>query len=141
MRSGRADRLVPRVVARRRRPEQDVRCAAEAVRDQPVRPYGRAGRLRAIRLRQPALPTRTEGNLWTAGVTTVTDVLQTSSVVSKLFRSEQGGHEQVVFCQDRSSGLKAVIALHSTALGPALGGTRFYDYATDEEAALDALNL
>jgi valine dehydrogenase (NAD+) len=71
----------------------------------------------------------------------VTDVLQTSSVVSKLFRSEQGGHEQVVFCQDRASGLKAVIALHSTALGPALGGTRFYDYATDEEAALDALNL
>nr|WP_232485829.1 MULTISPECIES: Glu/Leu/Phe/Val dehydrogenase dimerization domain-containing protein [unclassified Streptomyces] len=58
-----------------------------------------------------------------------------------MFRSEQGGHEQVVFCQDRASGLKAVIALHSTALGPALGGTRFYDYATDEEAALDALNL
>ncbi|MDJ0344983.1 Glu/Leu/Phe/Val dehydrogenase dimerization domain-containing protein [Streptomyces sp. H10-C2] len=82
-----------------------------------------------------------EGNLWTAGVTTVTDVLQTSSVVSKLFRSEQGGHEQVVFCQDRASGLRAVIALHSTALGPALGGTRFYDYATDDEAALDALNL
>jgi valine dehydrogenase (NAD+) len=71
----------------------------------------------------------------------VTDVLQTSSVVSKLFRSEQGGHEQVVFCQDRASGLKAVIALHSTALGPALGGTRFHAYGSDEEAVEDALNL
>ncbi|WP_461029725.1 Leu/Phe/Val dehydrogenase [Streptomyces sparsus] len=62
-----------------------------------------------------------------------------------LFGSEQGGHEQVVFCQDRASGLKAVIALHSTALGPALGGTRFHAYADEEfpeqAAALDALNL
>lgn len=58
-----------------------------------------------------------------------------------LFRSTQGGHEQVVLCQDRASGLKAVIALHSTALGPALGGTRFHAYASEEEAVLDALNL
>jgi valine dehydrogenase (NAD+) len=75
------------------------------------------------------------------GVTTVTDVRQTESVVAKLFRSEQGGHEQVVLCQDRRTGLKAVIALHSTALGPALGGTRFFPYASDEEAVEDALNL
>lgn len=58
-----------------------------------------------------------------------------------LFRTEQGGHEQVVLCQDRESGLRAVIALHSTALGPALGGTRFHAYASDEEAVRDALNL
>ncbi len=58
-----------------------------------------------------------------------------------LFHSDQGGHEQVVICQDRASGLKAVIALHSTALGPALGGTRFYPYASEEEAIADALNL
>ncbi|WP_308290471.1 Glu/Leu/Phe/Val family dehydrogenase [Streptomyces meridianus] len=64
-----------------------------------------------------------------------------SSVLTTLFRSEQGGHEQVVICQDRASGLKAVIAVHSTALGPALGGTRFHPYATEEEAVLDALNL
>lgn len=64
-----------------------------------------------------------------------TDVLHT------LFRSEQGGHEQVVLCQDRASGLKAVIAIHSTALGPALGGTRFYPYASEQEAVADALNL
>jgi valine dehydrogenase (NAD+) len=75
------------------------------------------------------------------GVTTVTDVRQTESVVAKLFRSEQGGHEQVVLCQDRASGLKAVIAIHSTALGPALGGTRFHAYASDDEAVEDALNL
>ncbi|MEV6012368.1 Glu/Leu/Phe/Val dehydrogenase dimerization domain-containing protein [Streptomyces sp. NPDC051976] len=75
------------------------------------------------------------------GVTTVTDVRQTESVVAKLFRSEQGGHEQVVLCQDRASGLKAVIALHSTALGPALGGTRFHAYGSDDEAVEDALNL
>lgn len=71
----------------------------------------------------------------------MTDVRQTESVVAKLFRSEQGGHEQVVLCQDRASGLKAVIALHSTALGPALGGTRFHAYGSDDEAVEDALNL
>ncbi|MFI1937803.1 Leu/Phe/Val dehydrogenase [Streptomyces purpureus] len=69
----------------------------------------------------------------------MTDV--TDGVLHTLFQSEQGGHEQVVLCQDRASGLKAVIAIHSTALGPALGGTRFYPYATEEEAVADALNL
>lgn len=73
------------------------------------------------------------------GVTTVTDV--TDGVLHTLFHSEQGGHEQVVICQDRATGLKAVIALHSTALGPALGGTRFYPYASEAEAVADALNL
>ncbi|WP_457538150.1 Leu/Phe/Val dehydrogenase [Streptomyces filamentosus] len=62
-------------------------------------------------------------------------------VLQTLFHSEQGGHEQVVLCQDRATGLKAVIALHNTALGPALGGTRFYPYATEAEAVADALNL
>lgn len=69
----------------------------------------------------------------------MTDV--TDGVLHTLFRSEQGGHEQVVLCQDRASGLKAVIAIHSTALGPALGGTRFYPYASEEDAVADALNL
>ncbi|WP_431959178.1 Leu/Phe/Val dehydrogenase [Actinacidiphila sp. bgisy160] len=71
----------------------------------------------------------------------MTDVRQTPGIVSTLFRSEQGGHEQVVLCQDRASGLKAVIAIHSTALGPALGGTRFHAYSSDEAAVEDALNL
>ncbi|MGW1976172.1 Leu/Phe/Val dehydrogenase [Streptomyces sp. NPDC001889] len=73
------------------------------------------------------------------GVTTVTDV--TDGVLHTLFHSEQGGHEQVVLCQDRASGLKAVIAIHSTALGPALGGTRFHPYASEAGAVADALNL
>ncbi|MFI8888725.1 Leu/Phe/Val dehydrogenase [Streptomyces paradoxus] len=64
-----------------------------------------------------------------------------ADVLHTLFHSDQGGHEQVVLCQDRASGLKAVIALHSTALGPALGGTRFYPYAGEAEAVADALNL
>jgi len=51
------------------------------------------------------------------------------------------GHEQVVVCQDDRSGLKALIAIHSTARGPALGGTRFHPYASDADAMRDVLNL
>lgn len=50
-------------------------------------------------------------------------------------------HEQVVFCNDRASGLKAIVAIHSTALGPALGGTRFHPYASTDDAVADVLNL
>lgn len=49
--------------------------------------------------------------------------------------------EQVVFCQDRASGLRAVIAVHSTRLGPALGGCRMHPYATEQEAVIDAMRL
>src|SRR3954467_2022093 len=55
--------------------------------------------------------------------------------------SDAAGHEQVVFCQDRPTGLKAIIAIYSTALGPALGGTRFYPYASEDAALADVLNL
>ena len=41
-----------------------------------------------------------------------------------------GEYEEVVFCHDAPSGLRAIVAIHSTALGPALGGTRFYPYRT-----------
>ncbi|MBW3535575.1 MAG: ADOP family duplicated permease [Gemmatimonadetes bacterium] len=51
------------------------------------------------------------------------------------------GHEQVMFCQDRASGLQAIIAIYSTALGPALGGTRFYPYASEAAALTDVLAL
>jgi valine dehydrogenase (NAD+) len=50
-------------------------------------------------------------------------------------------HEQVVFCNDHVTGLKAIVAIHSTALGPGLGGTRFYPYPTTAEAIRDVLNL
>jgi valine dehydrogenase (NAD+) len=51
------------------------------------------------------------------------------------------GHEQVVFCSDPESGLRAIIAIHSTALGPALGGTRFYPYPSEAAALADVLAL
>ena len=51
------------------------------------------------------------------------------------------GHEQLVLCNDTSAGYRGIIAIHSTTLGPALGGTRFWNYATDEEAIVDALRL
>ncbi|MCS6991216.1 MAG: hypothetical protein NZL95_05075 [Chitinophagales bacterium] len=50
-------------------------------------------------------------------------------------------HEQVVFCFDQPTGLKAIIAIHNTILGPALGGTRFWNYSSEQEALRDALRL
>jgi leucine dehydrogenase len=52
-----------------------------------------------------------------------------------------GGHEEVVFCQDADSGLRAIIAVHSTLLGPALGGVRMWPYASSDEALQDVLRL
>jgi valine dehydrogenase (NAD+) len=51
------------------------------------------------------------------------------------------GHEQVVFCHDKPSGLRAIIGIYSTALGPALGGTRFYPYVSESAALHDVLDL
>ncbi len=51
------------------------------------------------------------------------------------------GHEQVVLCHDKATGYRGVIAIHDTTLGPALGGCRFWNYATDEDAITDALRL
>ena len=50
-------------------------------------------------------------------------------------------YEQVVYCHDRSTGLRAIIAIHSTRLGPALGGTRFHPYASEDAALTDVLRL
>jgi leucine dehydrogenase len=50
-------------------------------------------------------------------------------------------HEQVLICQDNHTGLKAIIAIHNTVLGPGLGGTRMWKYATEAEALNDALRL
>lgn len=54
---------------------------------------------------------------------------------------ENYDYEQLVICQDKTSGLKAIICIHDTTLGPALGGTRMWNYASEEEAILDALRL
>jgi leucine dehydrogenase len=51
------------------------------------------------------------------------------------------GHEQVVFCQDKDTGLKAIIGIHNTVLGPALGGTRMWNYTNEWEALNDVLRL
>lgn len=56
-------------------------------------------------------------------------------------RMEKDGHEQVLFCYDKATGLKAIIAIHDTTLGPALGGCRMWPYATEEETLEDALRL
>jgi glutamate dehydrogenase/leucine dehydrogenase len=58
-----------------------------------------------------------------------------------LAQMNAGKHEQVVFVQDLEAGLRAIIAIHSTMLGPALGGTRMYPYATEEQALRDVLDL
>jgi len=50
-------------------------------------------------------------------------------------------HEQVVFCQDKETGLKAIIAIHDSTLGPALGGTRMWNYDCEEDALNDVLRL
>jgi leucine dehydrogenase len=51
------------------------------------------------------------------------------------------GHEEVVFCHNKDAGLKAIIAIHNTVLGPALGGTRMWPYASEQEALNDVLRL
>lgn len=50
-------------------------------------------------------------------------------------------HEQIVFCNDKDTGLKAIIGIHNTVLGPALGGTRMWQYASEQEALNDVLRL
>ncbi|MBI1932083.1 MAG: Glu/Leu/Phe/Val dehydrogenase [Ignavibacteriales bacterium] len=54
---------------------------------------------------------------------------------------EKFGHEQVIFCSDKESGLKAIISIHDTTLGPAIGGTRMFNYSSFDEALNDVLRL
>lgn len=54
---------------------------------------------------------------------------------------KHGGHEEIVYCHDPAVGLKAIIAIHNTSLGPALGGTRMWPYKTEDEALTDVLRL
>lgn len=61
-----------------------------------------------------------------------------SDVVSEMFTM---GHEKVLICQDPKSGLKAIIAVHSTVCGPSLGGTRMWSYKSESDALRDVLRL
>ena len=60
------------------------------------------------------------------------------SIFSQL---EAYGHKKVVYCSDPETGLKAIIAIHDTTLGPALGGTRMWAYKTENDALQDVLRL
>jgi leucine dehydrogenase len=64
-----------------------------------------------------------------------------SQTALPLSEMERMGHEQIVFCQDPYTGLKAIIGIHNTVLGPALGGTRMWSYADESAALTDVLRL
>ncbi len=66
---------------------------------------------------------------------------KSESTLEVLGQMNKMGHEQIVFCQDEKTGLKAIIAIHNTVLGPSLGGTRMWSYATEAEAVKDVLRL
>lgn len=63
---------------------------------------------------------------------------QSAEIFGQLFTHD---HEELVFCQDKHTGLKAIIAIHNTVLGPGLGGTRIWNYASEAEAVNDVLRL
>lgn len=67
--------------------------------------------------------------------------MEKANAASLTARMSTFDHEQVVFCQDKATGLRAIIAIHNTVLGPAVGGTRMWAYATEEEAVTDVLRL
>ena len=75
----------------------------------------------------------------TRSMTSTTTESQDTALV--LARMEQHDHEEVLFCFDRPTGLKAIIAIHDTTLGPALGGTRMWPYASENDALRDVLRL
>ena len=64
-----------------------------------------------------------------------------TTTLGVLDRMEVSDHEEVLFCHDRATGLKAIIAVHDTTLGPALGGTRMWPYANEAEALHDVIRL
>jgi leucine dehydrogenase len=67
------------------------------------------------------------------------ELTQTGSDV--IARMSEYEHEQLLFCYDKATGLRAIIAVHNTVLGPALGGTRMWNYASEAEALQDVLRL
>lgn len=73
--------------------------------------------------------------------TTEQTIAKGSDVASALGAMEAGGHEQVVHFYDQATGLKAIVAIHNTHLGPALGGTRMWTYSSEIEALTDVLRL
>ncbi|MCU0435992.1 MAG: leucine dehydrogenase [Bacteroidia bacterium] len=66
---------------------------------------------------------------------------ETKIASGPLSQMSQFDHEQVVFCNDNATGLRSIIAIHNTTLGPALGGTRMWAYASENDALTDVLRL
>jgi leucine dehydrogenase len=90
------------------------------------------------------LPNAVEGSRRAGLGSRITSLCRRAEGVASVFVSvfdQLDGHEEVVYFHDPSSGLRAIIAIHSTTLGPALGGTRFFPYPSEEEALRDALRL
>ena len=141
--AARADRVIERAARRRRRGgallartfPAGPRCAmdrAPGIRGRP--PRARPGHAELPRSRaRTARPAHVEF------VTARSMPPVRSRTVTELMARR--GHEQVVFVADADAGLRAVIAVHSTALGPSLGGVRFCHYENDNEALADALRL
>lgn len=67
--------------------------------------------------------------------------LETIELGNETIFKKMAGHEQVMFCNDPVTGLQAIIAIHDTTLGPALGGTRMYPYKSVDDALEDVLRL
>src|SRR4051794_5997625 len=98
--------------------------------------------LRSTRARQRFSASSSRASCTRAERAPATNDQQPANLLMKLFDTiAEMGHEQLVLCQDSASGYRGIIAVHSTTLGPALGGTRFWNYASDEEAIVDALRL
>lgn len=77
-------------------------------------------------------------NFMTAEITTAQELQKMDPVFGQL---SFDNHEQIVFCHDKDTGLKAIIGIHNTVLGPALGGTRMWKYNNEWEALNDVLRL
>ncbi|MFN4764907.1 MAG: Glu/Leu/Phe/Val dehydrogenase dimerization domain-containing protein [Bacteroidota bacterium] len=69
------------------------------------------------------------------------ETLDTLPMTGPMSTMQRMGHEQLVYCHDEASGLRAIIGIHSTVLGPALGGTRMWNYASEDQAVMDVLRL
>ncbi len=69
------------------------------------------------------------------------ETFDTLPMTGPMSTMQRMGHEQLVYCHDEASGLRAIIGIHSTVLGPALGGTRMWNYASEDQAVMDVLRL
>lgn len=74
-------------------------------------------------------------------MTITTDPIELQKVAPVFGQVSFNDHEQIVFCHDKDTGLKAIIGIHNTVLGPALGGTRMWKYNNEWEALNDVLRL